>query len=545
MAEKFKILVADKLAPEGLRFIEEQPDCELVNKPGLSEEEYAQLADECDAMLVRSGIKVTPKIMASAKKLRVIARAGVGVDNIDLKAATDKGILVLNSAEASTISTAEHTFTLLMALCRNVGIAHLTVANGGWDRSKFNGVTLEGKTLGVVGFGRIGQTVARRAMAFGMDVIAYDPFINAATMMDGKVKMFSDFKNMLPHADILTFHVPKTQQTTGMLNKDTWKLCKQGVRVINAARGGIIDETDLIDALESGQCAGAALDVYTSEPPAEDCPLRGHPKILTTPHLGASTVEGQKAVSIIAVENALAYLRGKGVQGAVNAGGYRVDLTDHQKLYVDLADRMASLLEPICTRGIAKVSIDINGGVLKAAAGTIERIVLMSLLKGSTETPVNIINVNTIAQGRGMAVTTKLCDEKARGECLTIRVDGPEGSVNKDTHPADRDRHIVGRVFEDNRPRVLEISGYYMDMVPAGNMMLIRNADRPGMIGLVGNTLGDAGVNIADMAISRRDDTALMVLKVDDVPSEEQIAKLKATEGILHVSSVQLPAEKH
>jgi D-3-phosphoglycerate dehydrogenase len=544
MAEKFKILVADKLAPEGLKFIEDQPDCELVNKPGLSDAEYTTLMGECDAMLVRSGIKVTPPMMANPGKMKVIARAGVGVDNIDLKAATDKGILVLNSAEASTISTAEHAFTLMMALCRNVGLAHQIVAKGGWDRNKLNGITLEGKTLAIVGFGRIGQTIAHRAMAFGMTVIAYDPFINAKTMMDGKVQMFSDFKELLPHADIITFHVPKTEQTTGMLNKDTWKLCKKGVRVVNAARGGIVDETDLLEALESGQCDGIALDVFTKEPPAEDSPLRNHPKILTTPHLGASTVEGQKAVSIIAIENALAYLRGQGVLGAVNAGGYRVDLTDHQKFYVDLADRMASLLAPICTRGIAKVNIEINGGELKAAAGTIERVVLMALLKTSTETPVNVINVKTIAQGRGMEVTTTLCDEKTRGERLTINVEGPEGSVTKDTHPADRSRHIMGRVFEDNRPRVLEINGYYMDMVPAGNMMLIRNADRPGMIGLVGNTLGEAGVNIADMAISRRDTTALMVLKVDDVPSVEQIAKLKANEGILHVSSVQLPAEK-
>jgi D-3-phosphoglycerate dehydrogenase len=503
-----------------------------------------QLADECDAMLVRSGIKVTPKMMSSAKQLKVIARAGVGVDNIDLKAATDKGILVLNSAEASTISTAEHAFTLMMALCRNVGIAHQTVAKGGWDRNKFNGITLEGKTLAIVGFGRIGQTIAHRAFAFGMTVIAYDPFINASTMLDGKVKMYTDFKELLPHADIISFHVPKTEQTTGMLNKDTWKLCKKGVRVVNAARGGIVDETDLLEALESGQCAGIALDVFTKEPPAEDCPLRNHPKILTTPHLGASTFEGQEAVSIVAIENALSYLRGQGVKGAVNAGGYRVDLSDEQKSYVDLASRMASLLAPICTRGIVKVNIEINGSELKAAAGTIERVVLMSLLKSSTETPVNVINVSTIAQSRGMELSTVLSDEKSRGQCLTIRVKGPEGSVTKDTHPADVDRHIVGRIFEDKRPRVLEINGYYMDMVPAGNMMLIRNVDQPGIIGLVGNTMGDAGVNIADMAISRRDNTALMVLKVDDVPSEDVLAKLKANDGILHVSNVQLPAEK-
>ena len=543
MAEKFKILVADKLAKEGLEHIEAQPDCELVNKPGINEEDLAKIAGQADGMIVRSGVKVTADVMANPGKLKVIARAGVGVDNIDLNAATHKGILVLNSAQASTISTAEHSFTLIMALCRNIGIAHLTMSNGGWDRTKFNGITLEGKTLAIIGFGRIGQTIARRAIVFGMNVIAYDPFINAKTMLEGKVKMFTEFTDILPHADIITFHVPKTEQTTGMLNKDTWKLCKKGVRVVNAARGGIVDETDLLDALDSGQCAGIALDVYTTEPPAANCPLRNHPKILTTPHLGASTVEGQKAVSIVAIDNLLAYLRGDGVRGAVNAGGYRVDLSDHQKLYVDLAQRMAGLVAPICTRGIAKVNIQINGSDLSQAAGTIERVVLMSLLACSTEQPINVINVKSIADLRGMEVTCSLSDDKARGERLTISVQGPEGSITKNAHPADRTRRIMGRVFEDNRPRVLEINGYYMDIVPSGNMMLIRNADMPGMVGLVGKTLGDAGVNIADMAISRRDDTALMVLKVDDVPSEKQLATLKASEGILHVSNVQLPVE--
>lgn len=540
MAEKFKILAADKIAQVGLDHIEAQSDCELINKPGITEDELALIAGDADGMIIRSGVKVTADVIANPGKLKVIARAGVGVDNIDLIAATDKGILVLNSAEASTLSTAEHAFTLMMALCRNVGIAHQTVSNGGWDRSKFNGITLEGKTLAIVGFGRIGQTIAHRAMAFGITVIAYDPFINAQTMLDGKVKMYREFTDMLPHADIITFHVPKTEQTTGMLNKDTWKLCKKGVRVVNAARGGIVDETDLLEALDSGQCAGIALDVFTSEPPAEDCPLRNHPKILTTPHLGASTVEGQKAVSIIAIDNLLAYLRGDGVLGAVNAGGYRVDLSDHQNQYVDLANRMAALLSPICTRGIAKVKIQINGSELKAAAGTIERVVLMSLLKCSTDQPLNVINVKNIAQSRGIEVTCTLCDDSER---LTLSVQGPEGSVNADTHPADKDRHIVGSILEDGRPRVLEINGYNMDIVPAGDMMLIRNEDRPGIIGLVGNTFGKAGVNIADMAISRRDDSALMVLKLDAVASDDLIQSLKANESILHVSTVQLPAE--
>ncbi|MEX2387678.1 MAG: hydroxyacid dehydrogenase, partial [Phycisphaeraceae bacterium] len=284
---KFKVLAADKLAKQGLEFIQSQADAELVNKPGLSEDELAAIVGEHDAMIVRSGVTVTAKVLENPGRLKVIARAGVGVDNIDLAAATAKGILVVNTAEANTITTAEHAFALMLAMARNIGPAYKTMNAGGWDRSKFQGRQMAGKTLGIVGFGRIGQAIAERALAFEMDVVAYDPFINAETMLDGRVKMFKDFTDMLPECDLATFHVPLNDQTRGMLGKETWKLAKPGLMVINAARGGVIDEEDLIDALESGQCGGAALDVYTSEPPAEDSPLRTHPKVLVTPHLGA------------------------------------------------------------------------------------------------------------------------------------------------------------------------------------------------------------------------------------------------------------------
>lgn len=540
----FKILAADKLAKEGLAWIESQPDAELVNKPGLSEEEYAKIIGEHDAMIVRSGITVTAKMLENPGRLKVIARAGVGVDNIDLEAATAKGILVVNTAEASTITTAEHAFALLMALMRHVGPAHKTMSEGGWDRGKYQGRQLAGKTLGIVGMGRIGRTVAERAMAFEMDVVGYDPFFNQETACEGRVKMVREFTDLLPLVDIISFHVPLNDQTRSILNKDTFARCRDGVYVVNAARGGVVDEEDLIDALDSGKCAGAALDVYTSEPPAKDSPLRTHPKILHTPHLGASTAEAQQAVSVDAAESCLTYLRGQGVKGAVNAGGLKIDLSPMQQRYVDLAQRMVQLINPMVTRGVCTVTIEMVGGGLAAGASMIERTTLVTLLQEHLSDPVNIINVSQVAEKRGIKVRTVMVEEEGpRGSELTIQIEGPAGSVDKDTHPGDRVRRIVGRVYDDLRPRVVEINGYHMDMVPAGPMLILQNDDRPGMIGMVGTLFGEAGVNIADMSISRRDSTALMLLKLDAEPSAQVIEAIKSKPGILKVAAVKLAPE--
>ncbi|MEZ6193134.1 MAG: phosphoglycerate dehydrogenase [Phycisphaerales bacterium] len=542
--QTFKILAADKLDPQGLAWIEGQPDAELVNKPGLTEEDYAKIVGEHDAMIVRSGIKVTAKVLENPGRLKVIARAGVGVDNIDLEAATAKGILVVNTAEASTITTAEHAFALLMGLMRNIGPAHKVMCEGGWDRNKYEGRQLAGKTLGVVGMGRIGRTVAERAMAFEMSVVGFDPFYNQETACEGKVKMFRDFADMLPHVDIITFHVPLNDQTRSMLNKDTFAKCRDGVYVVNAARGGVVDETDLIGALDSGKCAGAALDVFTKEPPAADNPLRTHPKILHTPHLGASTTEAQQAVSVDAAESCLTYLRGQGVKGAVNAGGLKIDLSPMQQRYVDLAQRMAQLVSPMITRGISTVTIELIGGGLSAGQSMIERTALVTLLKDHLSDPVNIINVAQVAERRGIKVRTVLVDEEGpRGSELSIQIDGPPTAVDDKTHPADKARRVVGRVYDDLRPRIVEINGYHMDMVPAGQMLLLQNEDRPGMIGLVGSVFGEAKVNIADMTISRRDSTALMLLKLDGEPGAAVLETLKSKPGILKTAAVKLAVE--
>jgi len=530
MTDTLKILVGDKLAEKGIDFLNSFDHVEVDVKTGLSEDELASIVGDYDGLIVRSGVQVTEKVLAKPGKLRAIARAGVGVDNIDLNAATAKGVLVMNSAEASTITTAEHAFTLLMALARNIGPAYKTMAEGGWDRSKFVGTQLAGKTLGVVGFGRIGRTVAERALAFGMNVEAFDPVFNAETALDGRVKIFKDFDAMIGDCDILSFHVPLNDSTRSMLNKERFAKCKPGVLVVNAARGGVVDIPDLLEALDEGKCGGAAIDVYESEPPTEDDPLRSHPKVLCTPHLGASTAEAQEAVSTDACAQILEYLRGDGIRGAVNLGGVRLDLDPAQARYVDLAKRMARLIGPMCEAGVSNIAVTIDGEQLASAANTIERMTVIELLQTMLDDPVNLVNVKLIAEQRGVKHSTTLIDEDRVAPRLTVEVTSGK-----------QRRRIVGSVLADKLPRILEINGYHMDMVPEGAMLLLQNQDQPGMVGLVGTAMGQASTNIADMALSRRDETALMVLKLDGTPDKALIDNLRGKPGVLKVAEVDLP----
>ena len=330
-----------------------------------------------------------------------------------------------------------------------------------------------------------------------------------------------------------------------MLNAEAFGQCRPGVQVVNVARGGVVDEDDLLQALDSGQCGGAALDVYSVEPLPADHPLRRHPKVLLSPHLGASTQEAQQAVSIDAAAAALAYLRGERIRGAVNAGGLKIDLSSMQRRYSDLGTRMARLISPMITRGIAEVGITICGEHLGAAQSMIERSALCGLLCEHLSEPVNIINVNQVAESRGIRVRTSVVSEGHAADQLELEVTGPR--PDRSPPPPDLTRRIVGRVYDDLKPRVVEINGYHMDMVPAGEMILIQNEDKPGIIGLVGTAMGRAGVNIADMSISRReaggDVTAMMVLKIDGPASRAQLGHIETQPGILKVAAVRLPAE--
>jgi D-3-phosphoglycerate dehydrogenase len=538
-----KILVADKLADEGLEFLKTS-GIAFDAKVGLNEADLGAAVGAYDALIVRSGAKVTARVLEAPGQLRAIARAGVGVDNIDLDAATSKGILVMNTAEASTLSTAEHAVALMMSLARKIPAANQSLKSGTLEwkrRSVYQGTQLAGKTLGVVGLGRIGRTVAIRAIAMDMNVIGFDPFFSAPTALDGKVKLIRDFDEFLGQIDVVTFHVPGGDATKHLLNRDRlFNKCRPNLLVVNDSRGEVLDEYALADAIKEKKIAGAAVDVYAVEPPPKDHPLFALENVVLTPHLGASTDEAQTAVSVEACKAIVAYLERGEIRGAVNAGGIRLDLPPDEAPFADLARRFGRLLAGLTDTGVKTITLRGSGTRVAKLLNTLLRLAAVEVLKPHLgEGSVNVINVEHLARGRGIELVQ--IHEPAPpsglvGDIVGVRIDTPTGETHR----------LLGTVYADGLPRLLRIDNFAMDMVPEGQMVLLLNQDQPGVIGFVGSSFGDAGVNIADMVISRSFDdsgkaTALMLIKTDSEPSADLVAKLRARAYILRVKSVGLP----
>ncbi len=524
-----RILVADKLADAGIEKLEQAEDVSYEIKTGLSPEELATTIQDFDGMIIRSGVKITPECLANPGKLRAIARAGVGVDNVDLGAATAAGVLVMNTPDANTISTAEHTLAILFALMRRIPDAHAHVKAGEWKRSQFTGRQLAGKTLGIVGLGRVGRAVAQRAIACDMRVVGYDPLIGAAHIMDGAVKLYPSLDEMLPHVDALSLHAKVTDETRGMIGTGQLASMKSGAVIVNCARGELIDEQALADALSNEQISGAAIDVYSVEPP-EGNPLLASPNLVLTPHLGASTAEAQLAVATEAVDALLDYLVRDEIRSAVNVVGMPTHLSDRDKTYLDLCGRMANILSPWCAGGISRLDITTRGESIESLAPTLAKQSLAVLLDPHFDTRVNVVNVEPIARDRGIEVNT-----------ITKAGHGDHAEIVQITiHTRDGHHEIAGTVFSDGKPRVLAIDGYPMEMVPEKHLVLIFNDDRPGVIGLVGKLFGDHEINIADMTLARRDRTALMLLKLDTEPTAGCLEELRKSDPIISVRTTSL-----
>lgn len=526
-----RILVADKLAQAGLDRLAAAPGVEFDVKTGLNEEDLSKIAGDYDGMLIRSAVKVTAKVLENPGKLRAIARAGVGVDNVDIPAATRSGVLVMNTPDANTIATAEHTMALILAMCRRVPDAHQHVKAKLWKRAEYTGAQLAGKTLGLIGFGRVGQAVAKRALSFDMKVVALDPFYTAKTACDGKVTIVEKLDDILEVADIISLHAKMTDQTRGMLGAAQFAKAKPGLRIVNCARGGIADEAALAEALKSGKVAAAAIDVFSKEPP-ENNPLIDAPNIVLTPHLGASTDEAQLAVSLDAVDVILDYLLRDQIRWAVNVAGLPAQMSARDKAYLDLARRMGGLLAPFCTAGIEKLSLTACGESLVNLHGTLAKQVLIELLSPQLSTRLNLINVDDFAKQRGIAVEHAHSTKSATFTDNVIAV----------AHTRDGQHMIEGAVFQDGLPHILAIDGYRMDMVPAGPMVICHNHDEPGAIGLIGTTFAQHKVNIADMTLSRQKDMALMLLKIDAPAPDACVQALAAKKPpVYSVQTVTLP----
>src|SRR4051812_18856939 len=446
-----RILVADKLADEGLEFLK-QSGASFDAKVGLKEDELAAEVGKYDALIVRSGAKVTARVLENPGQLKAIARAGVGVDNIDLDAATAKGILVLNTAEASTLSTAEHALALMMSLARKIPSAHASLRSGQLEwkkRSAFQGTQLAGKTLGVVGLGRIGRTVASRAIAMEMNVVGFDPFFSAATALDGKVKMVRDFDEFLGQIDVITFHVPGGESTRHLLNRERlFSKCRPNLLVVNDARGEVVDEYALADALKEKKIAGAAIDVYQTEPPPKDHPLFGLDNAVLTPHLGASTDEAQTAVSVDACKAIVAYLNSGEIRGAVNAGGIKLDLPADEAPFAKLASRIGALLAGLCDGGYKTITLRASGTKAPKHMATLLRLATVELLKPYLGAgAVNVINVEHLARARGIELVQihePQPPEGLVGDIVGIRVDSQDASCGS--------HRILGTVYADGLP---------------------------------------------------------------------------------------------
>lgn len=524
-----RVLVSDKLAKEGIDILKRVAEVDVIT--GLPEDELCQIIGDYDALVIRSGTTVTAKILEKAEKLRIIGRAGVGVDNVDVPVATEKGIIVVNSPGGNTIAAAELSVAMLLALSRNIPQAYCTMTQKEWNRSKYVGNEVYTKTLGILGLGKIGQEVAKRCQAFEMKVVAYDPFIGKEAADALGVELV-DFDTCLQRADYLSLHLPKNRETLGLISTKQFEMMKDGVRIVNCARGGIIDDAALVEALKSGKVAGAALDVFVKEPPDFSSEIFDLPNVVTTPHLGASTEEAQTNVAIDVAEQIVDVFEGRSARSAVNLPALSPEVLAAVQPYLPLAERMASLAAQTTEGRPERISIRYSGELASIETGPITRSVLVGLLRPVLGESVNLVNAPVIAKSRGIEVDdTKTAESADYASLLTITVKTDKG-----------DNEIAGTLFGTRDLRVVRMSGFPMDLVLEGYMLVAPHTDKPGIIGRVGTILGTQGINIASMFVGRKTarENAIMVLNVDSQVPDAVIAEIGSVEGIDSVKQVQL-----
>lgn len=526
---RYRILVTDTLADSGLDLLRSQPDVMLDYRPGLAGDELHREVATADAIVTRSGTAVTDELLSHATQLRVVGRAGVGLDNVDVDAATRRGILVINAPTANILSATEHTMAMMLSLCRNIPAADASVRKGEWKRSKFMGVELSGKTLGIIGLGRIGSRVAERARVFGMRIIAYDPYIASfAFERVGAEEMTLDA--LLAEADFITVHTPLTDETRGMIRAVEIERMKDGVMLVNCARGGIYVEDDLGAALRSGKVAGAAIDVYVEEPPKPDHPLLNAPNLVLTPHIGANTLEAQDRVAVQTSEMVVEALRGSIFVSAVNLPFEGVAESGVRAL-INLAEKLGSFAGQLIRGAVEEIALEL-WGIDEKHSGILSVGATKGLLDPVLNESVNYVNALAVAEQRGIQCLTTVHETVLDyAHLVTLRVRSDAGEMR-----------VSGTLFGEKNARIVDVNGFHVEFRPAGHLLYMLNHDVPGVVGKVGTILGDREINIAEYNLARASDkgVAMAIVTVDSPLDEATLAFLRSFKEMRDVRQIRL-----
>jgi len=526
-----KVLIADPISPRGVEELSRDGALEVSVQTKLSEPKLVETIPEFSALVVRSETKVTGNVLNAGAKLRVIGRAGVGVDNVDVETATRRGVIVLNAPGGNTISTAEHAFSLLLCAARKIPQADASVRTKSWERKNFEGVELYDKTLGIIGMGRIGSELSRRAIAFGMRVIAYDPYLSAARARSLQIELTDELDDLLAAADFISLHTPLTNETRHLLDAIRLGKTKRGVRIINCARGGLIDETALVGALRDGQVAVAALDVFESEPLPNESLLRSAPNLILTPHLGASTAEAQESVGIEIAQSIRAALLEGTIRNAVNMPNLDAKTLSIIGPHLRFGEKLGRFLSQVAPRRVEQLNINYSGKVNEVDTTAITRAILKGFLQTAGGVEVNEVNAPAFADSLGLKVTeTRLSAVGDYSDLLELSAAAEGKTVS------------VGGAFFGATPRIVSVNSRPVEARPHGVILVLENTDRPGMVGRIGSLLGDHGVNIATMSLSRNQagGRALTVLNLDTAPDEELLKEICASSDIHSAQVIQL-----
>ncbi len=525
-----KVLVSDNLGEIGIKMFQEEPGIEVDVKTGLAPDELKRIIGEYDALVIRSATQVTEDVLAAARNLKVVGRAGIGLDNVDIPAATKRGVVVMNTPAGNVVTTAEHTIAMMMALSRNIPWGTATLKAGLWEKKKLQGREVFNKVLGVIGIGKIGSIVADRARGLKMQVIVHDPFVTPEQIEKAGFEPVS-LEELYRRSDYITVHVPKLKDTVGLLNKAAFDQMKDGVMIINCARGGIVDEADLNAALRSGKVAGAALDVFEKEPPGA-CQLFESDRVICTPHLGASTLEAQTNVAVQVAEQIIAYLKRGTIINAVNVPAVSGELLEKVGPLLTLADRMGCLLAQLSTGPVREVIIEYAGDFQGIDLSPVTTAALKGLLTPMVKDAVNFVNAAVLARERGIKVTeTSVAATEEYVNLITVKAVA-DGGTSK----------VAGTIFGQKDPRVVNINNFRLEMHPRGRFILIHNHDRPGAIGSIGTLLGDNKINISRMRVGQEEggDKTMIFLRTDQRIPDDVMEKMRQLPLMITVTPFEL-----